>query len=61
MKKMTLGIVAPVDAGKTTLAETLLHQGEPSANWAELTTGMLFWIQLIWRSNGELRSFPTRR
>lgn len=27
MKKMTLGIVAPVDAGKTTLAETLLHQG----------------------------------
>ena len=24
---MTLGIVAPVDAGKTTLAETLLHQG----------------------------------
>lgn len=26
MKKMTLGIVAPVDAGKTTLAETLLHQ-----------------------------------
>lgn len=27
MEKMTLGIVAPVDAGKTTLAETLLHQG----------------------------------
>lgn len=27
MKKMTLGIVASVDAGKTTLAETLLHQG----------------------------------
>lgn len=27
MKKMTIGIVAPVDAGKTTLAETLLHQG----------------------------------
>lgn len=27
MKKMTLGILAPVDAGKTTLAETLLHQG----------------------------------
>ncbi len=27
MKKITLGIVAPVDAGKTTLAETLLHQG----------------------------------
>ena len=56
MKRLVLGILAHVDAGKTTLSEALLYtagaipalrpcstRAAPSANWAGWTTGTPTW------------------
>lgn len=58
MRKLVVGILAHVDAGKTTLSEALLYQ---SGAWAGWTTRTPFWTRTPWSGNGASPSSPNRR
>ena len=59
-KQIALGILAHVDAGKTTLSESMLHKGGILKKTGRVDK-MHFSIIMNWKRNGASRSFPSRR
>lgn len=55
------GILAHVDAGKTTLSEGILYLTGQIRKLEELTMEMRFWTHIRWREAGGLPFFPSRR
>ena len=45
-KNINIGLLAHVDAGKTTLSEALLYATGRSARWGVWTIRMHFWIRM---------------
>ena len=56
-KQICLGLVAHVDSGKTTLAESILYQ---SGQIRTLGRVDHFWIPTSWKRTAALRFFPNR-
>ena len=53
-KQIALGILAHVDAGKTTLSESMLHKGGIVDNIGRVD-------KKNWKRSGASQSFPSRR
>ena len=61
MKQIVAGIVAHVDAGKTTLSEALLYRtGEIRKLGRVSSTAMRFWTPIPWRRREASRFSRTR-
>ena len=58
MKRLAVGILAHVDAGKTTLSEAMLYAGGMIRHLGRVDKGDAF---LNWRKSAESRFFPSRR
>lgn len=58
---ISVGILAHVDAGKTTLSEGILYLTGQIRSLEELTMEMRFWTRIRWREAGGLPFFPSRR
>ena len=58
MKRLAVGILAHVDAGKTTLSEAMLYAGGMIRH---LGRAMRSWTHMNWRKSAESRFFPSRR
>ena len=60
MKKLVVGILAHVDAGKTTLSEAMLYRRAVCAGWGGWTIRTRFWIPTPLSGSGASPSFPSR-
>ena len=60
-KQIALGILAHVDAGKTTLSESMLHKGGIVDNIGRVIKRMPFSMITNWKRSGASQSFPSRR
>ena len=61
MKKMTLGVLAHVDAGKTTLSEAILYLTGTTRKVGRVDKGDTFLDSDSMEKPEELRCFPRRR
>ena len=61
MKHITIGILAHVDAGKTTLSECMLYLSGQIRKLGRWIIRMHFWIHTNWSGKEESRSFQTGR
>lgn len=61
MKKIVAGVVAHVDAGKTTLSEALLYRGGTQRQLGRVDNGTLFLIRTPLKSNAESLSFRIKQ
>ena len=59
-KQIALGILAHVDAGKTTLSESMLHKGGIVDNIGRVDKKNAS-IITNWKRSGASQSFPSRR
>ena len=59
MKKLVIGILAHVDAGKTTLSEGLLYLCGGIRKIGRVDHGDAFWIRMNWKKKQETRIFPS--
>lgn len=60
-KRICIGILAHVDAGKRPYPKGFFIFAEKYESWEEWIMEMPFWILMSWRGNGELLYFPSRR
>ena len=60
MKKLVIGILAHVDAGKTTLSEGLLYLGGKIRKLGRVDHGDAYLDTLSLNGKEELRFFPSR-
>ena len=60
-KNINIGLLAHVDAGKTTLSEALLYATGQIRALGVWTIRMHFWIRMRRSGRVELRFFPSRR
>ena len=60
-EKLTLGILAHVDAGKTTLAESILYLRGSIRKIGRVDTAMPFSITMSWSDPEESQSSPNRQ
>jgi len=58
---VVVGILAHVDAGKTTLSEALLYVSGKIRNWEELITKMLTWTPMNSKGPGASLFFQAGR
>ena len=49
MKKLVIGILAHVDAGKTTLSESILYLSGKIGKLGRVDKRMLIWIPMSWK------------
>ena len=49
MSRTVIGILAHVDAGKTTLSEAMLFKSGSIGKWEESTNQDAFWTRMPWR------------
>ena len=56
-----IGLLAHVDAGKTTLSESMLYLSGRIRQQGRVDLGMPIWILMNWSVRGELRFFPSRQ
>ena len=61
MKRLAVGILAHVDAGKTTLSEAMLYAGGMIRHLGRVDKGDAFLDTYDWRKSAESRFFPSRR
>ena len=59
MKKLVIGILAHVDAGKTTLSEELLYLCGEIRKIGRVDHGDAFLAHMNWKKNEGLRFFPS--
>ena len=60
-KQIALGILAHVDAGKTTLSESMLHKGGIVDNIGRVDKKNAFLDNTNWKRSGASQFFPSRR
>ena len=60
-KQISLGVLAHVDAGKTTLSEGLLLNAEGSGRSDVWIIKTHIWIRMNWNGNEALPFFPNRQ
>ena len=51
-KNICAGLLAHVDAGKTTLSEAMLYLSGEKKSWAGWTTGTASWTPTAWSGSG---------
>ena len=56
---INIGLVAHVDAGKTTLSEGMLYLSGSIRDMGRVTTAVRFSIHMNWSGSAASRSFPT--
>lgn len=61
MEKLVVGILAHVDAGKTTLSEGILYLTGKIRKLGVWIIKMRIWTRITLRENVELQSFPNRQ
>lgn len=61
MKHITIGILAHVDAGKTTLSECMLYLSGQIRKLGRVDHKDAFLIHTNWSGKEESRSFPSRQ
>ena len=60
-KQICVGVLAHVDAGKTTLSEALLYTAGAVRKLGRVDHGNAFWIILPWKESVGSRFFPSRQ
>ena len=60
-KHICAGLLAHVDAGKTTLSEGILYLTGKIRKLGRWIIRMLIWTFITWRGSAESRFFPSRR
>ena len=60
-RNLVIGILAPVDAGKTTLAESILYNCKSIRKWGRVDNKDAFLDTYELEKSRELRSSPSRR
>ena len=61
MEKLVVGILAHVDAGKTTLSEGILYLTGKIRKLGRVDHRMLIWTPITWSGSAESRFFPNRQ
>ena len=61
MEKLVIGILAHVDAGKTTLSEGILYLTGKIRKLGRVIIRMRILTPITWSGSVELRFFPSRR
>ncbi len=56
-----IGLLAHVDAGKTTLSEAVLYTSGTIRKLGRVDNAMPIWILMRWSGSGALPFFPSRR
>ena len=60
-RNVSIGLLAHVDAGKTTLSEALLYTAGAIRKLGRVDHRMPFWIPMNWREIEESQFFLSRR